>query len=164
MIRLRRKKKPVLCSRLDSGLRLTTEFVRFVASMCNIFWLQEFAVWRRISSIYALLHRLGYSYLRPRPRHHKSDPAAMAMFAEQLPERLAAVAAAHPDHRIRIYFEDESRFGQQGTLTNVWARRGSRPVAVRQTEYEYLWILGAVCPETGKAEGLLSPPFKHGSY
>jgi transposase len=24
-------------------------------------------------------------------------------------------------------------------------------------EYEYLWVLGVICPETGKAEGLLSP-------
>jgi transposase len=30
-------------------------------------------------------------------------------------------------------------------------------VAVRQTEYEYLYVLGAVCPETGQTAGLLSP-------
>jgi transposase len=28
---------------------------------------------------------------------------------------------------------------------------------VRQTQYDYLWVIGAVCPETGQAEGLLSP-------
>jgi hypothetical protein len=28
---------------------------------------------------------------------------------------------------------------------------------VRQTKYQYLWVLGMVCPETGKAESLLSP-------
>jgi transposase len=28
---------------------------------------------------------------------------------------------------------------------------------VRQTEYDYLWVIGAVCPENGHAEGLLSP-------
>jgi transposase len=39
----------------------------------------------------------------------------------------------------------------------VWAPTGSRPRAVRQTEYDYLWVIGAVCPETGQAEGLLSP-------
>ena len=39
----------------------------------------------------------------------------------------------------------------------MWAKKGSRPTAIRQTEYEYLWVLGAVCPETGHAEGLLSP-------
>ncbi len=42
-------------------------------------------------------------------------------------------------------------------MTNVWASKGSRPVAVRQTQYEYLWVLGTVCPDTGRAEGLLSP-------
>jgi transposase len=76
---------------------------------------------------------------------------------EQLPQQLATIAAAHPDKQLRVYFEDEARFGQQGTLTNVWAQRGTRPTAVRQTEYDYLWVIGAVCPATGHAEGLLSP-------
>lgn len=56
-----------------------------------------------------------------------------------------------------MFFEDEARFGQQGTLTRVWARRGSRPRAVRQTQYDYLWVIGAACPQTGQAEGLLAP-------
>lgn len=118
---------------------------------------QEFGVLRKLSSIYALLHKLGYSCLRPRPRHHKADPEAQSQFIAQLPETLASIAASHPGRRLRVFFQDESRFGQQGSITNVWARRGTRPTAVRQTEYEYLWVLGAVCPETGKAEGLLSP-------
>ena len=42
-------------------------------------------------------------------------------------------------------------------MTNVWAKQGSRPTAIRQTEYEYLWVLGAVRPVTGHAVGLLSP-------
>jgi hypothetical protein len=42
----------------------------------------------------------------------------------------------HADKRLRAYFQDESRFGQQGTTTNVWAKKGSRPTAIRQTEYE----------------------------
>lgn len=58
---------------------------------------------------------------------------------------------------MRIYFQDEARFGQQGTTANVWAPTSSRPQVVRQTEYEYLWVLGTVCPQTGHAEGLLSP-------
>ena len=47
--------------------------------------------------------------------------------------------------------------GQQGTLTRVWARKGSRPRAVRQTRYEYLYVLGAVCPASGQSVGLLAP-------
>jgi len=34
---------------------------------------------------------------------------------------------------------------------------GSRPRAVRQTQYDYLYVLGAVCPATGKTAGLLAP-------
>jgi len=117
----------------------------------------EFGVLRCLASVYHLLHKLGYSCLRPRPRHRRADSAAQAKFVEQLPQQLAAIAAAHPDKQLRVYFEDEARFGQQGTLTNVWALRGTRPTAVRQTEYGYLWVLGAVCPATGHAEGLLSP-------
>jgi transposase len=118
---------------------------------------QEFGVQRSLAGVYHLLHRLGYSYLRPRPRHRKADPEAQAQFVRELPARLHALAAAHPDRRLRVYWQDESRFGQQGTTTNVWAPTGSRPTAIRQTEYEYLWVIGAVCPETGRAEGLLSP-------
>ena len=118
---------------------------------------QEFGLVRSLAAVYHLLHGLGYSYLRPRPRHRLADPEAQAAFRRELPDRLRAIAAAHPDKRLRVYFQDESRFGQQGTLTNVWARKGSRPTAIRQTEYQYLWVIGAVCPETGHAEGLLSP-------
>jgi len=95
-------------------------------------------VLRCLASVYHLLHKLGYSYLRPRPRHRRANPAAQAEFVEQLPRQLAAIAAAHPDKQVRVYFEDEARFGQQGTLTHVWAQRGTRP-----TEYGYLWVLGA---------------------
>lgn len=118
---------------------------------------EEFGVLRSLAAVYHLLHRLGYSYLRPRPRHRKADPQAVEEFVREWPAKLAAIAAQQPDKQLRVYFQDESRFGQQGTMTNVWAKRGSRPTAIRQTEYEYLWVLGAVCPATGHAEGLLSP-------
>jgi len=39
----------------------------------------------------------------------------------------------------------------------VWAQKGSRPRAVRQTQYDYLYVLGAVCPGTGQSIGLLAP-------
>ena len=118
---------------------------------------EEFNLLRSLPAVYWLLHRLGYSYLRPRPRHRKADPEVIEAFKREWPERFKKIAADHPGKRLRVYFQDESRFGQQGTNTNVWAEKGSRPAAVRQTEYGYLWVLGAVCPETGHAEGLLSP-------
>lgn len=41
---------------------------------------QEFGVVLSLSSVYNLLHRLGYSWLAPRPRHEKADPQAQADF------------------------------------------------------------------------------------
>ena len=93
----------------------------------------EFGVLRSLSAVYHLLHRLGYSYLRPRPRHRLADPQAQEELQAALPARLQTLSAAHPGKRLRVYFQDESRFGQQGTTTGLWARRGSRPTAVRQT-------------------------------
>ena len=67
------------------------------------------------------------------------------------------VKSEHPDKRIESWFSDEARFGQQGTITRVWALKGSRPCAVRQTKYEWLYVIGSVCPQTGESMGLLSP-------
>ncbi len=53
--------------------------------------------------------------------------------------------------------KDEARVGQQGTLTRVWARRGSRPRAVRDTRYKWAYIFGAACPARGAAAGLIMP-------
>ena len=117
---------------------------------------QEFGQWRCLTTVYNLLHKLGYSNLRPRPRHQLADPAKQTAFVQSLPEKIATLAAQYPDKKLRVYFQDEARFGQQGTLTNVWAKRGTRPRVVRQTAYQYVWVFAAVCPETGRSEGLIS--------
>ncbi len=56
-----------------------------------------------------------------------------------------------------MWAQDEARFGQQGTLTHVWADTGSRPTAVKQTEYEWLYIFAAVNPLTGESSAILTP-------
>jgi transposase len=52
---------------------------------------------------------------------------------------------------------DEARFGQQGTLTRMWAPRGSRPAAVKQTRYEWVYLYAAVEPATGHSVALQAP-------
>jgi transposase len=54
-------------------------------------------------------------------------------------------------------FMDEARIGQQGTLTNVWAPKGSRPAVVKQTRYEWAYLYGAVEPATGFSSALIAP-------
>jgi transposase len=72
------------------------------------------------------------------------------------------VTAAHPGKRIRWFVQDEARVGQQGTLTRVWARKGSRPTAVRQTEYEWVYLWAAVEPATGASVAMLTPDVNAG--
>jgi transposase len=62
--------------------------------------------------------------------------------------------AAQP---IEIWFQDEARIGQQGTLTRIWAKRGTRPRAPRDRRYEWAYLFGAICPERGTGAALVMP-------
>jgi len=71
------------------------------------------------------------------------------------------VAAAIPEHArgkpIELWWQDEARVGQQGTLTRLWAERGSRPPAPRDCRYDWAYIFGAVCPARGAGAALVLP-------
>lgn len=56
-----------------------------------------------------------------------------------------------------IWFQDEARIGQRGTLTRTWAIKGSRPRLTRQQQFEYAYIFGAVCPARDQGVGLVLP-------
>ena len=72
------------------------------------------------------------------------------LFVERVQEK-------HPDQRVEVWFQDEARFGQQGTMTRVWAKRGSRPTQTQQTEYRWVYLFGAVNPLTGDSVALIAP-------
>ena len=72
-------------------------------------------------------------------------------------------AVAPHGGKVRVFFMDEARFGQQGTITDVWARRGSRPRAVRQTRYEWCYLYAAVEPATGRSAALIAPNVNTGT-
>jgi transposase len=65
--------------------------------------------------------------------------------------------------RVRVMVMDEARIGQQGTLTRVWAPTGSRPTAVKQTKYEWVYLYAAVEPATGFSSALLAPEVNTGT-
>ena len=52
---------------------------------------------------------------------------------------------------------DEVRVGQQGTLTRVWAPRGTRPRALRDQRRNSVYLSGAVCPERGMGAAVVLP-------
>src|SRR4051812_9319902 len=123
---------------------------------------QEFAARYTPDGVYKLLHRLGYSDLMPRPCHPETDPEAQAFFKEVVVEHIAAIAEQHPEAKVEVWHQDEARFGEKGSLTRVWARRGSRPRRVRQDGRESLYVLTAVCAASGAAVGLVMPELNTG--
>ena len=58
---------------------------------------------------------------------------------------------------MQVGFQDEARFGQQGTLRRVWAWRGLRPRVVEQTGYAWVHLFAAVSPRSGDSVALLAP-------
>ena len=58
---------------------------------------------------------------------------------------------------VDIWQQDETRVGQQGCPTRIWARRGTRPRKVKQRQFISTYIYGAACAETGASCGLVMP-------
>jgi hypothetical protein len=67
---------------------------------------------------------------------------------------LPATAAGRP---IEIWFQDEARVGQKGSLTYMWAPRGSRPAAVRDNRHDSAYLFGAICPQRGVGAAIIMP-------
>jgi hypothetical protein len=105
-------------------------------TICSIAW--GFPVWRRVRDTERMiLSRCSNGW--------KTPP-----FVQQ-------VAETPPKQKVEVWFQDEARIGQQGTLTRRWVPRGSRPTAVQQTEYEWVYLLAAVNPLTGDSSAVLAP-------
>lgn len=75
-------------------------------------------------------------------------------FAELARAALPEAAIGKP---IEIWFQDEARVGQQGTLTRLWARRGTRPRAPKDCRYAWAYLFGAVCPDRAAGAALVMP-------
>jgi len=58
---------------------------------------------------------------------------------------------------VDVWYQDEARFGQQNSTTRLWAGKGTRPRSVKQQQFEYAYLFGAVCPSTGATEALILP-------
>jgi transposase len=68
------------CARVDAGPNPSERTARLYGRDIQHILKEEFGVVYSLDGIYKLLHRLGYSCLRPRPRHEKADPAAQEAF------------------------------------------------------------------------------------
>ncbi len=58
---------------------------------------------------------------------------------------------------MEIWFQDEARVGQKGSLSYVWAPVGSRPPMVRDNRHTAAYIFGAICPARGVGAAIITP-------
>jgi len=70
---------------------------------------------------------------------------------------MKAVADAHPDKKIRLFFQDEARVGQKGRVCHRWYTRGLRPPGRADQRYTFAYVFGAVEPGTDNAFALIMP-------
>jgi transposase len=74
--RLKEAQEQALRLRLEAGPRRADQTCVFHGKDVQRILEQEFGVLLKLSSVYALLHRMNYSRLCPRPQHPQADPAA----------------------------------------------------------------------------------------
>ena len=58
---------------------------------------------------------------------------------------------------IEVWFQDEARVGQKGSIEYVWAPIGSRPPMVRDNRHSSVHIFGAICPTRGIGAAVIMP-------
>ena len=58
---------------------------------------------------------------------------------------------------IEVWFQDDARVGQKGSIEYVWAPIGSRPPMVRDNRHDSVHIFGAICPARGVGAAIIMP-------
>ncbi len=85
---------------------------------------REFAVTLHERTVGKLLSALHFSRISVRPQHPQSDRRRRS-FLKRVRRARASGRLAAQNKPLEIWFTDEARVGQQGTLTRIWAKRGS---------------------------------------
>ena len=127
------------------------------ADLCR--WLEErFAKTYHPSSMTRVLRRMGFSRQKAPPEPPaKGRRSAGALQKRGLRDILKTTAAAHPDKRLQLWFQDEARVGNKGRVCHRWWRRGERAPGTRQIGYQWAYIFSAVRPDTGDDVTLVMP-------
>jgi len=118
--------------------------------------LERRGIFLSLSAVYDNLHKHDFSYQTARPVNPNRDEAKVAQWKVQLPEVLKEVKESQPGKILKLFFQDEARFGQKGTMSKQWAPVGERPTRERQDEFKNAYLFGAVCPESGQSHFLVA--------
>jgi transposase len=95
------------------------------------------------------LRRLRLTKMTARPFHPKKNKDAQKAFMENFKTIVEEKLPGEVKEKgipLEIWFQDEARVGQQGTLSRLWAPIGSRPAVARDNRRASTYIYGAICP------------------
>lgn len=102
---------------------------------------------------YTTLYRIVHDELKakpkvPRPTHIK-NAAAGAAFVQGLAEQLKAVAQPSAGQPVRVFVQDESRFGLLPMTRRPITARGVKPIQPVQHVFQSCYLYGSVEPASG---------------
>ena len=112
----------------------------------------------KASVTYRLWARHGWRKVAPDTAHPKSDPLAQADW-KKLPENLAILLTpeAARGRKVRLMFQDETRFGRMVRIRRCWAPTPLRPVVSNGYEREFVYVYGAISPIEGELDWMICP-------
>jgi transposase len=105
--------------------------------------LKEHRIKVRYGTMWSWLKKLGGVLRVPRPQHPQNDPRVMEEFKAKLDESFAALGLA-AGTKVKIWIMDEARLGLHTPMRRVWIKRGSRPLKIKQTKYEWDYLYGSL--------------------
>ena len=129
-----------------SGIELANWYWKVVQQ----FFSERFGVSLSRSSCLNWLHRLGFTFKRPKKRLLKADEAKREAFVAEYSELREEAGRSGA----RIFFADEAHFRADAELRGKWVLRG-QPALVDSTSPQYgekASYYSAVCLETGEVE------------
>jgi transposase len=142
--------KAALGACFEEDKRVTYRLIDFQSELKD-----KFCQYYGISTIWYKLKELKLSWITVRKQHPKSDLKAQEEFKKKIPLKIKEIQQQYPDKQIEVWFQDEARVGQHGTLTRIWAPRGTRPRALCDFRFKSAYIFGAICPALKKASALI---------
>lgn len=81
--KLSKQEMEKLCKRIDAGAKKKDKICVLRGREIQKILKEEMGKLHSLSSVYRLLHDLGYSLLAPRPQHYKSDAQEQASFKKK---------------------------------------------------------------------------------
>jgi len=139
------------------ALQQKREGGRIVGKDIKILLKEKYEVEYSLSSIYVLLDRLNLSWISSRSIHPKTSAEAIDSFKENFSDIAEEIKEKVDGKKIEIWWQDEMRVGQQGSLSRIWAEKGTRPRMVKQQQFLSAYIFGACCPDKDKSCALVLP-------